>query len=251
MDGLKGFILCGGQGSRLRPLTYYFQKVMIPIGTSQKPLLEYAVKLLRYYDIQDIVLLVGYKAEQIENYFADGRRFDVKLSYVHDRLDGGGTGWTVVNAYETGAISDKDLLVVYYGDILSNINIKKLVEYHKEKKAAATVVLAGGFELSVGVTNLMEDSRIKSFIEKPKLEKPVSVGILTLSGSILNYVRDLAQKSEKLDLMGDVIPSLIKDNLPVYGYITDAFWVDVGSMERYEKLNSDIVEEKLGFLFEK
>ncbi len=250
MNGLKGFVLCGGQGSRLRPLTYYFQKVMIPVGISQKPLLEYAVKLLRHYDIRDIVLLVGYKAEQIENYFADGKRFNVNLSYVNDHIDRGGTGWTIVNAYETGAISDKDLLIVYYGDILSNVNIKKLVQYHQEKKAAATVVLASGFELSVGVTNLMEDGRIRNFIEKPKLEKPVSIGILTLSGEILSYIRELAQKREKLDIMGDVIPSLIKDNLPVYGYITDEFWVDVGSMERYEKLDLDIVEEKLGFLFE-
>ena len=248
---MKGFILCGGQGSRLRPLTYYFQKVMIPIGNGQKPLLEYAVRLLHYHDIKNIVLLVGYKAEQIENYFDDGKRFGVNLSYIHDLQDRSGTGWAIVNAYNAGAISDYDLLVIYYGDILSNINLKNLVDYHRKKKASATVVLAGGYELSVGVTNLMEDSKIKSFVEKPKLEKPVSVGILTLSGNTLKYIADMAHKRQILDLMGDVIPNLIKDNLPVYGYITDAFWVDVGSMERYEKLSGETVEEKLGFLFKK
>ncbi|UCD26999.1 MAG: NTP transferase domain-containing protein, partial [Candidatus Bathyarchaeota archaeon] len=69
MSRVKGLVLCGGQGTRLRPITYYFQKTMVPVGTKQKPLLEYVVRLLEFNGIKDLVLLVNYKAEQIMNYF--------------------------------------------------------------------------------------------------------------------------------------------------------------------------------------
>ncbi|RLG73434.1 MAG: hypothetical protein DRO23_08940, partial [Thermoprotei archaeon] len=89
---VKGAVLCGGVGKRLRPLTYYFQKTMIPIGKRQKPLLEYIVKLLKYHNIKNLVLLVGYKHEQIVNYFENGERFGVKISYVVDSPEYKGTG---------------------------------------------------------------------------------------------------------------------------------------------------------------
>ena len=74
MKMVKGLILCGGTGTRLRPITYYFQKTMIPIGLKQKPLLEYVVRLLSFHGISDLAFLVNYKAEQIVNYFDDGSR---------------------------------------------------------------------------------------------------------------------------------------------------------------------------------
>ncbi|MGB9134140.1 MAG: sugar phosphate nucleotidyltransferase, partial [Candidatus Bathyarchaeia archaeon] len=84
MGDAKAIVLCGGEGTRLRPITHYLQKTMIPIGHLQKPLLEYIIRLLKFHGLSDITLLVNYKAEQIQNYFGDGARFDVKVSYVHD-----------------------------------------------------------------------------------------------------------------------------------------------------------------------
>ena len=78
---VKGVVLAGGEGRRLRPLSYYFQKCMIPIGHSQKPLLEYIVRLLKYHNIADVLLLAGYKQEQITNYFNSGNRFGVKINF--------------------------------------------------------------------------------------------------------------------------------------------------------------------------
>ncbi|MEM2875911.1 MAG: sugar phosphate nucleotidyltransferase, partial [Candidatus Bathyarchaeia archaeon] len=89
---VKGAILCGGPGKRLRPITYYFQKSMIPIGRRQKPLLEYIVRLFKYYDIKDLTLLVGYKSEQIVNYFDDGDRLGLRITYVKDDEKLRGTG---------------------------------------------------------------------------------------------------------------------------------------------------------------
>ena len=80
---VKGIIMAGGLGTRFRPLTNYLQKCMIPIGDEEKPILEYIIRLFKYHDIRDLVLLVGYRYLQIENYFDQGERFSVKLLLFH------------------------------------------------------------------------------------------------------------------------------------------------------------------------
>lgn len=222
---------------------------MIPIGYLQKPLLEYIVRLLQFHGITDITFLVNYKAEQIQNYFNDGARFDVKIRYVHDSQSLKGTGGSVINAYKQGAFHKNDTVLVYYGDILTNMNLKDLILLHGEKKAMATVALASGFEVRVGLADLEKDGKVKGFIEKPKLEKPVSIGILTLEGAALKYAEELAEEKQTLDLMGDVIPHLIKLGKPVYGFLSDAFWYDMGSTEAYEKLDNKKVKNTMSFLF--
>ncbi|MCD6164536.1 MAG: nucleotidyltransferase family protein [Candidatus Odinarchaeota archaeon] len=243
-----GVVLCGGEGKRLRPLTYYFQKVMIPVGGKQKPLLEYVVRLLGYHGIKDVVLLVNYKAEQIKNYFDDGKRFGVSIKYVMDDPSLRGTGGAILNAFRQGAIGADDTFVVYYGDILSNIDLSDMLRFHREKGSVATLGLAKRFTVRVGVADLDDDGRVKGFVEKPELEKPVNIGILVLEGSVFNLLNELSQERNDIDLSGDVIPALIKRGQPVYGYVTDSFWYDVGSTERYEKLDNGLVDEKLGFL---
>jgi len=249
MHGVKSLVLCGGPGTRLRPITYYFQKAMIPIGPKQKPLLEYVVRLLRFHGITDLVFLVDYKAEQIMNYFDEGSRFDVKISYLRDDPSLKGTAGSVLNAYNQGLINSENILLVYYGDILTNMNVKGLLELHEDRQASATVALASGFTVRVGLADMDENCRIRGFVEKPKLEKPVSIGILAFKGEVLKDIMQLRKGKRELDLMRDVVPHLIKVGKPVYGYLTDAFWYDVGSVEAYEKLNPEVVENCLSHLF--
>jgi len=244
MSKVKGLILCGGEGTRLRPITYYFQKTMIPVGLKQKPLLEYVVRLLKFHGITDLVFLVNYKAEQVTNYFEEGSRFNVRISYLHDDPSLKGTAGTVLNAYRQGAVNVEDTLLVYYGDILTNMNLKDLLGYHRVKRSSATVALASGFTIRVGLADMDDDGKIRGFVEKPKLEKPVSVGILVFKGETLEDMELLKKEKRELDLMGDVIPYLIKIGKPVYGYLSDAFWYDVLSTEAYEKLSHKLVEEK-------
>ncbi|MEM2321476.1 MAG: nucleotidyltransferase family protein [Candidatus Bathyarchaeia archaeon] len=250
MGGVKGVVLCGGPGTRLRPLTYYFQKAMIPIGKAQKPLLEYIIRLLRFYGINDAVLLVDYKAEQIINYFGNGARFDVKITYMYDDPDLKGTAGSIINAYRKGAIKGDETLLVYYGDILTNMNLKDFLNYHKERRADVTVALASGFTVRVGVAELEDNGRIKSFQEKPKIEKPVSIAIAALEGSLLMEINRVINEKRALDFMGDVVPHLIETGKNVYGYLTGSFWYDVGSIEAYEKLDPDLVEKIFAFLYE-
>jgi mannose-1-phosphate guanylyltransferase len=246
---VKSLILCGGTGTRLRPITYYFQKALIPIGVRQKPLLEYVVRLLKYHGVLDLAFLVDYKAEQIVNYFDDGSRFGVKISYVRDVPKFKGTAGSVLNALKHEVIDTDDTLLVYYGDIVTTMNLKKLLDYHKSKKAMATVALASGFTVRVGLADLDKKGKILGFKEKPKLEKPVSIGILVLEGNTLNDIENLFPKKRGVDLMRDVVPYLVQNGKPVYGYLSDAFWYDVGSTEAYEKLDHEFVERSLSFLF--
>jgi len=211
---------------------------MIPIGAKQKPLLEYVIRLLKRHNVLDITLLVGYKASQIANYFEDGSRFGVKIRYLRDNPKIGGTAGALLNAFLKGTISFDETLLVYYGDILSNIDLTDLLNHHREKKAVATIVLSTSYPVPVGVADVEEGGRITKFIEKPEIERPVSVGILVLEGKAINLMQKLFREKRQLDLMADLIPHLINAGERVYAYITDAFWYDVGSMEKYEKLNN-------------
>ena len=248
---LKGVILAGGEGTRFRPLTYYLQKCMIPVGVEQRPVLEYIIRLFRYHEIRDVTLLVGYKYRQIENYFDDGGRFGVSLSYVLDRPELKGSANALVNAYRLGAVSEEDCLIAYYGDIISNIDLRELASQHLSSRAAATVALARGFKIRVGTAEV-RDGLITRFTEKPELDSPVSVGVLALSGSVLEEMDRLFEggRPEPFDLMGAVIPRLIERGDPVRAYVSDAFWYDLGSLERYEGLENDGLSRELSFLFE-
>ena len=222
---------------------------MLPIGSKQKPLLEYVIRLLKFHGVKDLALLVDYKAEQIQNYFDDGSRFNVKISYVHDDPKLKGTAGSMLNAYKHGVVNVNDTLLMYYGDILTNINIKDLLRYHQNRRATATVALASGFTVRVGLADVEDSGKIRGFVEKPTLEKPVSIGILVFKGETLKEVDRLKMSQRGLDLMGNVIPRLIKAGRPVYGYLTDAFWYDVGSTEAYEKLNHKLVDKMFSHLF--
>jgi len=249
MEDVRGVVLCGGPGKRLRPITYYFQKAMIPVGKKQKPLLEYIVRLLKFYGIRNLAFLVDYKAEQIINYFDSGSRFGVNITYVYDDPALKGTAGSIVNAYRKKAISTEETILVYYGDILTNMNLRDFLDFHKKNNAAVTVALSSGFTVRVGVAELDNNGRIQRFYEKPKIERPVSMAIAALEGEVLKEMNSLAEKEAPLDFMGDVIPHLINSGRGVYGYLTDAFWYDVGSTESYEKLDPEIVDKTFAFLF--
>jgi mannose-1-phosphate guanylyltransferase len=243
VETVKGIVLCGGKGTRLRPLTYYIQKTMVPVGIEQKPLLEYVVRLFKHHGIKDLVFLVNYKSEQIKNYFEDGSRFGVNITYVEDDVNSKGTGGAVLTAYNNGAVSTDETLLVYYGDIITNLDLTDLLNKHESNKAWTTVALASGFQVRVGVANLGSDSKILGFEEKPTLKKPVSIGISVLKGEMLELMKKLKGDKPELDFMGEVLPYLLKEEKPVYGYVTNAFWYDVLSTEALEKLDPQLVRE--------
>jgi mannose-1-phosphate guanylyltransferase len=246
---LKGIVMAGGFGTRFRPLTNYLQKCMIPIGDKEKPILEYIIRLYRYHRISNIVLLVGYKYLQIENYFDHGERFDVSLKYIEDKPGWKGSANAILNAYNEGAFTKDDTLVIYYGDIVSNISLTKLVQQHQKTGAKVTIALTTGLKINEGTAEVHGDW-VTEFREKPRLNTSASIGILVMNGSVINDMEQLHSEGqfESFDLMGDVIQYLVSKKDKVAAYLTEAFWYDVGSIERYERLSNERLSEELGYL---
>jgi mannose-1-phosphate guanylyltransferase len=234
-------VLAGGEGKRLRPLSYYFQKCMIPIGSMQKPLLEYVIRLLRHHDITDILLLAGYKYEQIVNYFNGGERFGVTMTCVLDDPVLKGTGGSLLHAYRKGLFAPQDTLLVYYGDIVSDINLTEMVARHRQRRAVATLALSRGYQVRVGVAEV-KGGDVTGWTEKPTLDLRVGTGVLILEASALRELERLLARYEHVDVMSHLIPRLLEREDVVHAYVTDAFWYDVGSTDRYEKLDNDMMD---------
>jgi mannose-1-phosphate guanylyltransferase len=225
---------------------------MVPIGEREKPLLEYVVKLLTYHGFGNIIMLTNYRSNQIVNYFNEGPRFNAKFEFIQDREDVKGTGGALLNA------SDKldDNFVIYYGDILSALDMGKLWKEHTEADAAVTVALARDFPVRVGVAEMGTGGELKGFVEKPMLGRPVAIGIFCMNKRCIKVIEEIRDKKKvngdpfSVDITGDLIPALIERGDKVRGFFTDSFWYDVGSLERYEKLENHVVEKELSFLLE-
>ncbi len=244
---VRAAVLCGGEGKRLSPLTNYFQKTMVPIGSKRKPLLEYVVRLLVYHKILNITMLTGYKAEEIENYFDDGSRFGAKINYSKDPIQAAGSAGALVNAISNGKIASYEDIVVYYGDILSNLNLTEMLSVHRSSRASATLVLSNGYILPVGVAEV-EGQTVTSLIEKPKYKINVTTGNMVVNAKAIPALVHLSNKNSQIDLMRDFVPALLKNNEKVSAYYVKEFWYDVGTVDKYLGLSDKMVERNLGFL---
>jgi mannose-1-phosphate guanylyltransferase len=225
---------------------------MVPIGDKEKPLLEYVVRLLTHHGFRDIILLTNYRANQITNYFNEGPRFNAHFRFIQDIKDVTGTGGALLNARD----ELQDNFIIYYGDILSSIDLSKMWKKHIENDAACTVALAKDFPVRVGVADLSTEGDLKGFVEKPMLGRPVAIGIFALNLRAVDIIEEIEAEKRKdgkapaVDLTGELIPILIERGEKVQAYLTDSFWYDVGSLERYEKLENHVVEKELSYLLE-
>lgn len=244
---MKAIVLAGGEGTRLRPLSFYFQKCMMPLGRQGKPLMEYIVRLLCHHGICDVKVLVGAHAEQITNYFEDGSRFGARMTYHLDQPDLKGTGNAVLPALT--AAGDEDVMI-FYGDILSNIDLGRMLALHREAGADLTLALARDFPIPVGVADVTDAdgplATVHGFREKPRIDMPVNIGIYIVRAAAFADMR--TEPDGVLDLNAHLIPRLIDEGGKVRGYLTNEFWYDVGSIERLEKLSDDMVASEMSFL---
>lgn len=243
---IHAVILAGGVGSRFHPYTEIIPKPMIPIGEKEKPVLEVIVKWIRQFGITNFIFLVNYKWRYIYNYFEDGSRFNVNINYSFDEEDGyRGTGGAILNAYRKGLIKNRSL--VWYGDILAPLNINELIDYHVDKNADLTLVITKRYQVPVGVARVDSEYRVVEMVEKPELDINATVGIAVAEPSIFEQNIE-SELGYSFDFMGDLVPLLIKKGYRIYGYIYTGKWFDVGSLERYKKINSYDLEVFNNFL---
>lgn len=241
MSDTVGVLFCGGEGTRMRPLTYYMQKVMMPIGLDQVPILEYVVKHFKRHGIKDLILLVNYKKEQIKGYFGDGSKWDVKITYVADKPGPVGTGTALLNAKEH--INGRRM-IIYYSDIITNVSFSDMLQYHQNHKKWATIFASEGWKIRVGTAEIDSTNKITQFVEKPKIPIIVNTGISIIEPIVFEYLDDFDPK-QSIDLSKDIFPEFVEKN-QMYAYIPeDVYWEDIGSIERYEKLDAQFISDKM------
>jgi mannose-1-phosphate guanylyltransferase len=240
----KGAVLCGGQGKRLKPLTDYFQKTMVPIGSKGRPLLEYVIRLLVWHKVNKLSLLTGYRSEQIENYFGDGSRFGAEINYSRDQANGLGSARALAIAVANRNVGKFDNLLIYYGDVLSDLNITDLLRLHDTRRASVTLVLSRKYALPVGVAEV-ENGVVVKFKEKPTTRMNVTTGCMVISSGVIDILKKMKRGS---DLMAHFVPEVIREKENVIAFYANDFWYDVGTTEAYERLNNTAIENHLSFL---
>ena len=241
---IQALILAGGIGSRFHPYTEIIPKPMIPVGRLEKPVVELIVRWLKKSGVRKFVFLVDYKWRYIYNYFGDGSRFGVEIKYSLDEPEGyRGTGGAILKAYRSRLAEGRSL--IWYGDILATVDVRDLVAYHEEKGADLTLVVARRYRVPVGVVQANEEGRVVHMQEKPELDIKATIGIAVAEESI--FTEDLERVLGKnFDFMGDMVPWLIERGFKVYAYMYDGAWYDVGSLERYKKLDANSLAELEG-----
>lgn len=233
---MKAIIMAGGEGTRLRPLTCNIPKPMMPI--IDKPVMEYTIELLKKYGITDIGVTLQYLPDEVTNYFNDGKDFGVNIRYFIEDIPLGTAG-SVKNAE---AFLD-DTFIVISGDALTDINLSKAINFHKEAGSIATLVLKEvPVPLEYGVVVTEKDGKIKGFLEKPSWSEvfsdKVNTGIYILEPEVFSYF----EKNQKFDFSNDLFPILLNNNRPIYGYVAQGYWCDIGNIEQYMRCHFDILK---------
>jgi NDP-sugar pyrophosphorylase family protein len=211
---------------------------MIPVGPKKLPLLAYAIALLKRHGIAKVALLTGYRSEDIESYFGNGSQCGMRLTYSEDKKGVSGSLNAVANALRNGAISKCEELVIYYGDVLVDLNITGLLANHRKSRADVTLVLDRGYSLPVGVAEV-NDGRVVSFQEKPNLDMSVTTGTMVAGPRAMAFIRKFASPSRP-DLMTDFVPAFLRKGGKVGAFYIQDKWFDVGTVSSFERLNREL-----------
>ncbi len=231
---MKAVIMAGGFGTRLRPLTMNIPKPMVPIINI--PIMHRIINLLKKHEITDIIALVYYYPDVIMNYFKDGKDFGVKISYVKAEADFGTAG-SVRNADEF--IGDEEFVVIS-GDILTDVDISKAIDYHFDRKSKATIVITRVKNpLPYGIVIVKDTGEIARFLEKPSwgevFSDTINTGIYILNPSVLEFV----PYKQEFDFSKNLFPILLEKKIPFYGYVTENYWRDIGTLTDYLEAHLD------------
>lgn len=225
---MKAFVLCGGQGTRLRPYTYTIPKPMLPLG--RRPILEYVVRNLKSNGVSDIVLTVGYLKEQIKSHFGSGSSLGVRISYSEEKeqLNTAGSILPLKNGV-------KDAFIVQMGDHFSRLDLRQMLAFHKKQGGIATVAFKRqGIPLEYGIADIDAGGHVTAFKEKPIVQNLVNAGIYIFEPAIFDYIRP------KEDFARQVFPRLMASGKKINAYVFDDYWLDIGRTSDYEKLNEII-----------
>jgi len=237
---MKAVVLAGGSGSRLRPLTVERPKPMVPVVN--KPVMSHLRDLLLHHGFCELVVTLHYMASMIQEYFGDGSDFQMKIDYSIENVPLGTAG-SVKNAAQ---FLDGETFLVVSGDAVTDFDLNAVVEYHRSKNALVTQVLYRvPNPLEYGIVIIDEDGRIQQFLEKPSwgevISDTINTGIYVLEPEVLDFI----PHNQPFDFSRDLFPMLLEQGAPLYGYVAEGYWTDVGSVQEYRQANFDILEHRV------
>lgn len=240
---MQALILAGGKGTRLRPLTVYTPKPIVPV--MNRPFLLYQIEVLAKAGIEDIVLSLSYQPDKIEDLLGDGSEYGVNLSYVTEPTPMGTGG-----AYRFAADSIRESTVVLNGDILTNIDIAALIAFHAEKASSATISLVSIEDPSAyGLVETDKDGKVLRFLEKPKPEEAAKISVNTINAGIYVLepsILDLIPEGENRSFEYDVFPEILNREKPFFGFVMNgSYWRDLGNPKAYLDAHHDFFNGKI------
>ncbi len=237
---MRAVLMAGGSGTRLRPLTCDLPKPMVPI--LNRPIAEHIINLLKRHQIIEVVATLHYLPDVMRDYFQDGSDFGVQMTYAVEEDQPLGTAGCVKNIAE---LLDETFLVIS-GDSITDFDLTAAIEFHKSKKSKATLVLTrvpNPVEFGVVITD--EQRRIRRFLEKPSTSEifsdTVNTGTYILEPSVLDYL----PVNQECDFSKDLFPLLLEKDEPMYGYIAEGYWCDVGHLDAYREAQYDGLHQKV------
>lgn len=237
---MKAMILAAGVGSRLDPLTRNIPKPLVPIVN--KPVMEHIVEKLAASGFKEIMVNLHYLGDQIQEYFGDGKNWNVKIHYSPEDQLWGDAG----SVKRCEDFFDDDTLVVVGGDDLADIDITRLVRFHTDKKALTTIALSLVDDPSeYGIALLNDRGRITRFLEKPKGEVIFSNSANTGVYVFDRHVLELIPKGVRYGFGNNLFPMLLEQKTRFYGYLTSSYWKDVGNLRQYQEAHRDALSGRL------
>jgi mannose-1-phosphate guanylyltransferase/phosphomannomutase len=231
--------MAGGQGTRLRPLTSNQPKPMVPIVG--RPMMEHILELLRAHGITEVVATVQFLGSVVRNYFGAGTDLDLSLAYANED-EPRGTAGGVKNAEH---FLDDTFLVIS-GDTVTDIDLSAAAAFHRDRGAAVTVLLKRVEDpLEFGIVIADDEGRIERFLEKPGwgevFSDTINTGIYVIEPGVLGFVPE----GEEFDFAADLFPLLLDKGLPMYGFVADGYWTDVGNLDAYFTVHRDVLDQKV------
>jgi mannose-1-phosphate guanylyltransferase/phosphomannomutase len=229
--------MAGGEGTRLRPLTSNQPKPMVPI--CGKPCIEHIIELLAKHGFEEVVITLAFLPQAIRGYFGSGESLGVAIDYSVEESPLGTAG-----SVRLAAPALDDTFLVISGDALCDIDLARIVEFHKEKGAAATIGLKSvDNPLEFGIVVTDEDGRVERFLEKPSwgqvFSDTINTGIYVLEPEVLKHI----PTDRPYDFSKELFPLLLEMGRPIYGYVCEGYWQDIGNLDQYRQANFDALEE--------
>lgn len=236
---MKAVVMAGGEGTRLRPLTSNQPKPMVSIVG--KPCMEHILELLKQHGMEDVIVTVAFLPQAIRSYFGDGSSLGLNIGYSVEESPLGTAG-----SVRLAADRLDDTFLVISGDALCDVDLTKLVEFHREKRASATIGLKSvDNPLEFGIVVTDDEGRVERFLEKPSwgqvFSDTINTGIYVLEPEVLRHI----PTDRPYDFSKELFPLLLEMGRPMYGFVLDGYWQDIGNLDQYRQANFDALDERV------